>query len=221
MKNLFALIALVLAFAAPTFAQETIYPSTNRASNVELSDEELMEGYDRILRNQFKVDMRAAAIEDLSLTKEETTKFSNFWIGYEEELARIDRKRTRLIKNYREEMAEDDSAEDKEEERADFIEDYWETNIDAMEVRKDAFDRLEDLIGTDKALRFFVMEESYANQVARMRLQKLFENNRTVIFLSPMNMQSENSQQNMRSLNDSQPQRMETPKRMYKEKKNN
>ena len=214
MKNLFALIVLMLTVSAPVFAQETTYTTPNRGSDVQLSDEQLMENYQRVLKAQYNVDLRAAAIEDLGLSGEEADDFTDFWLGYGEELDRLDRKRTRLIKNFREEMAEDDSAKDEENERADFIENYWEINIDAMETRKDAFDVLEDIIGAERALRFFAMEENYANQVTRMRLQKMFEKQPTsIILLSPV--RSDSSSDTM-SPSTQQPAQMDTPKRMYK-----
>jgi hypothetical protein len=91
-------------------------------------------------------------------------------MDYMEEQAELMEDRREMVEKYRKELAENDSEEDKNEESAEFVEDYWQIDIDEMQLKNNYFDKLEDLIPYEKAMRFFDIEESYRSRIARAQL---------------------------------------------------
>ena len=124
------------------------------------------EDYSKYIDGRLKMDFRNETIKALGLTNDEITKFDPFLRNYMAQKEALLGKRMDLLEDFREEMAEDDSVENEEEDKADFTEDYWEIEIAEMELRKDQFDILEDLIDKDKAAKFFFWEDAIENRIA-------------------------------------------------------
>lgn len=154
MRSLLLLLALFLGAIPMVSAQQT---GTEK--------EHTVEDYETLIENHMKVKFRELAYKTLELTEDEIVKFDPLYSQYTEEKMKIVEKRSRLIENYKEEMKEDDDAKEKDEETAGFIENYWETQIKEMELQKDFFDRFEEVVSTDKAISFFLLEDRVQNRV--------------------------------------------------------
>lgn len=159
MKKLLIICALFLGSVPMVSAQQA---ST--------SPEPSPEDYERMIENHFKVEFRKMAYESLDLTKDEITKFDPLYNNYISQKMDIVDRRNKLINEYRDEMNEDDDAAEKEDERADFIENYWETQINEMELKKDYFDRFEDIVSNEKAVGFFLLEEKAQSRMEEINL---------------------------------------------------
>ncbi len=133
------------------------------ASNNKVSDEDIQ----RYVDAKLEIKYREATIEALELTKDEILAFDPIFKKYLDAKERMTEKKMRLLEDFREEMKEDDSVKNQNEDRADFIEDYWEVKIAESELRKDYFDILEDKIPVDKAAKFFLWEEMVEGQIRR------------------------------------------------------
>lgn len=157
MKNLFFVVLLCLGFAPMATAQDQ---NTNATT----------EDYRRLIKNHLEVDFRTFALESMELTQEEIIAFDPIYSEYMDAKSELMAKKRRLVAEYEEEMQEDDSQEDKTDETADFIENFWELKIDEMELRKDYFDGLEDKIGPIKAANFFLLEEAVYNRLQQQQL---------------------------------------------------
>lgn len=110
--------------------------------------------------NTFKVDYRQYTINVLDLTPEEITKFDPEFKKFMKQKAKHIERRMKMFADLREELAEDDSQKNEDEDRADFIEEYWEELIEEMDTKKDFFDRLEDEIPVQKAASFFFWDDA-------------------------------------------------------------
>jgi len=175
MKKLFTTLTLALAISAPSFAQQ---PVTNRAPDRGNNIEANAEDFDKITDSKIYVNSRGQAISVLGLDEEQTKDFTPIFLDYTRSKDALAERRTNLVREYREEMAEDDTAKDEENETADFIENYWEIDIAYMEMKKDFFDRLEDVITARKALDFFAMEDMFnarANRAVVMEMLPTYE----------------------------------------------
>lgn len=160
MKKL--LIAMLLCvFAFSTQAQ-------NNSNQVTQKD------YERMLRNEYKMEFREFAIKTLELSKEQILGFDPLYMSYMSEKNELAKEKYELLKEYSEEMAEDDSAEDKEDDRGDFLENYWEVEIKEMELKKDYFDRMEDKITADKAFGFFMLEDIAEHGIQKKMIEKRY-----------------------------------------------
>ncbi|MBC6993225.1 hypothetical protein QWY85_13750 [Neolewinella lacunae] len=167
-KYFTSLLLFLFVLAGSASAQEEMTkPSTNRGSDVATAED-----YQRIFKNSFNVELRALAIEALELDEKQTTAFTPIFLDYTQAKNGLMTRRTTLLDDYREEMKEDDTAEDEREETADFIENYWEIDIAEMELQKDYFDRFEDVITGEKALEFFALERMYQNRLNRTILME-------------------------------------------------
>lgn len=190
MKKFISTIALAAAIAAPTFAQtERVNTAINRSNDVTMNqtyDSQYSDDYTKLIRGQYEVDMRKLVIEALDMNKEEIMEFSPIFTNYMSDKKALMERRDMLVKEYGEEMAEDDTAQDEENETADFVENYWEVDIDEMELKKDYFDRLEDEIGTERALAFFDLEKMYSDRLQRMALLKTFPAQPVLYVLKPV-----------------------------------
>ncbi|PHI18666.1 hypothetical protein CEQ90_16940 [Lewinellaceae bacterium SD302] len=160
MKNLAlsALIAIgsftaVSAQTTPTTAVNNKAKATMTTSNLSDSD------FEKLIFNSYKVNFRSYAYDALDLTEKQITKLDPGFRSYMNATSELNKKRKNLVEEYNEEMAEDDTAKDEENETADFIENYWDLDIDQMELKKDYFDNFEDIIGYEKAMKFFILEE--------------------------------------------------------------
>lgn len=190
MKNLVAAIALALAVSAPAVAQnERINPAMDRASNVgtyDMDRDAYGDKYQKMVRARYEVDMRELIFNALDLNKEEITKITPLFTQYLSDRKKFSERREMLVKEYAEEMAEDDTAKDEANETGDFVENYWETKIDEMELKKDYFDRFEDIIGSARSLELFNIESMYANRISRMAMLKSLPNQPTLYLLEPV-----------------------------------
>ncbi len=179
MTKYLATLLLLVTMSIPAFSQtETIRKASNRASNLED-----MENYERMLKSQLNVDLRAVAINTLELDAKQISDFTPIYLDYVRSKESITARRNVLVNQYIEEMAEDDTRKDEMNETGDFIEDYWELKIADMELKKDYFDRLEDAITPMKALKFFEVEEMFNNRMNRIRLMETVP---TFILLEPV-----------------------------------
>lgn len=190
MKNLVAAITLALAVSAPAVAQnERITPAMDRASDVTSYDMDrtaYSDKYQKMVRGQYEVDMRKLVFESLHLNEMEITKMDPLFTQYLSDKQKFTQRREMLVKEYAEEMKEDDTAKDEANETGDFVENYWETKIDEMELKKDYFDRFEDIIGSARSLELFNIEGMYANRIARMAMLKSLPNQPTIYLLEPV-----------------------------------
>jgi hypothetical protein len=89
--------------------------------------------------------------------------------------------RANLVAEHREEMKEDNSPKSENNEIADFIENYWETEIAATELKKDYFDKLEDEIPYQKAMAFFSLEDAIRTRLQRMQMINVLPMSYTVV----------------------------------------
>ncbi|MEM1122811.1 MAG: hypothetical protein AAGJ18_20365, partial [Bacteroidota bacterium] len=121
--------------------------------------------WDRYFDAKLEMDFRLASIEEMKLTAEEIEEFNPLFDWYVDQKDRIFQDKIELMEEYVEEMKEDDDMEEKTEETSDFIEEYWEEEIQEAKLRKDFYDRLENRIPYYKAVQFFLMEETLENRV--------------------------------------------------------
>jgi hypothetical protein len=176
MKNLFSsFFALALA-STPIIAQQMT------PDQEELSEQEK---YERITEAKIKLDIRAQTIRTLELTTKETEKFTPIFLEYQKYQDQLEDRLDRVVNEYQEEAAEQNGMKSAENERADFIEDYWEVKIAELELKKDYFDRLEDEIGADRALKFFAMEDMYRSRAIRARIAEYIP---ALIVIEPVNL---------------------------------
>ena len=165
MKNFFLSLALIAAVSLPSHAQvvtPSILPVTNRGNDI--TEEE---GYERMLKNQYRVELRSLTGNALDFTSEEMEGFTPIFLEYMKYKNSLVERRNDLVKGYQAEMQENDTAKDEAEETAGFIENYLEVDIADMELQKDYFDKFEDVIGYEKALRFFQLERMFQDRINR------------------------------------------------------
>ena len=139
------------------------------------------EDYERLVDAAFKVDFRAFVIQQLDLSVAETEAFTPLYLEYMEQKAQILDRRAHLVAEFRDEMKEDNSLSSEREETAEFIENYWETDIAATELKKDFFDKMEDEIPYEKAIAFFNLEDAVRSRIQRMQLVDVIPMSYTVI----------------------------------------
>lgn len=182
-KNLVLVALLAFGMTAPALAQQDKTRNNDQGVPERMSQLDLMlgntnrdqyqvttEDYERLITAAFKVDFRAFAINRLDLSEEEIIAFTPIYMDYMAAKANILDQRANLVAEHREEMKEDNSESSEDNEIADFIENYWETDIDAAELKKDYFDKLEDEIPYQKAVAFFALEDAVRNRIERMQL---------------------------------------------------
>lgn len=187
MKKLFSTFLLLATFCIPATAQETTTKVTDRSSNVE---EATQEDYQRMMKSEVFVAVRAQAVNSLNLSEKETSGFTPLLMEYTKQKEALVDRRVRLVEKYADEMSEDDRIKDEMNETGDFIENYWEVDIAEMELKKDFFDRMEDVITPSKALRFFANEDMYNLRAKRSLLvEKLPE--MYILFPNPVTYQFE------------------------------
>lgn len=177
MKKFIPTLALTAVLAVPSFGQQT---TPNEATNANVTErttrvtdrasEVTADDYDRMYRNYRNVQMRATVIQSLQLSPDEIEGFTPLFLEYTAITSDTDTRRRALVAEYRDEMAEDDTAQDERNETADFVENYWELDIDQQERFKDLYDRLEDEIGPLRALEFFNIAKRTEARMDRARL---------------------------------------------------
>jgi len=128
--------------------------------------------YERMIENTFEVEFRELAIETLSLDEETIEEFTPLYLSYMESKAELIEERNQLIEEHKDEMSENQSKAQVDDETADFVENYWEIDIDEMQLKKNYFDQFEDIMTYKQAMRFFELEESFRSRIARAHLMK-------------------------------------------------
>lgn len=134
------------------------------------NNEVTAEDYERMIKNTFEVEFRELAIEVLGLEKAEIKEFTPIYLSYMEEKAELMDERNDLVKAHKEAMSENQSAAQIDDETADFVENYMEIDIDEMQLEKDYFDKFEDNMTYNQALRFFNLEKGFRSRIARAQL---------------------------------------------------
>lgn len=157
----------------PRFIEVGNIPSTDKFMNVnttgatsEKTDDITTEQYEEYIDNKLEVEFRNVTLKALDFTEDEIIAFDPIYLSYMKDKDAIFDRKMSLIKSYKEEMKEDDSASNQAEDRADFIEEYWEAHIASMDLSKEYFDRLEDAIPVKKAAKFFIWERAVENRIA-------------------------------------------------------
>ena len=117
------------------------------------------EDYERMIENHYKIDFREKAIKSMDLTKEEIIRFDPIYNDYVSRKRGIIDERFELLRNYQDLLHKFDDNRTDSEVTADFIENFWETQIAEMELKKDFFDRFEDVVSNEKAINFLLFEE--------------------------------------------------------------
>lgn len=176
----FALFAL-LSFCISSFTlgqQEMATGELTVVTNLESKSNTLStpkeDSYERMLDAFLKVEFREYAYEKLALNREQIIALDPIYLEYMNAKDDLFDQRMIMVRDYRLEMMEDDRIEDEREESADFVEDYWENRIAIDELRKNYFDRMEDVIPYEKALQFFMLEENAETQIMLARQSKFF-----------------------------------------------
>jgi len=168
MTKLFKSLALVLAVSLPAFAQQTVTKkAVNRGNDVTEMTEDRSEDFERVYDAKLRLNNYSTAVDILGLNTEQTEDFLPIFDGYYEDSRKIEDRRIAYVKEYADEMAEDDTARDEENETADFIENLMELDIDRLTLKKNTFDRLEDVVTVEKALAFFAKEDMINDRAKR------------------------------------------------------
>ncbi len=198
MKNSM-LTALAIVFAATTaFAQ--VQPQTNPQTQPQTTTSTTLnntnsdvtqEDYERMLRNAQNVAFRTYVIETLGFNEQEIRDFDPIYRDYMRDKNKLMQQRYELLDEYAEEIKEDDSAKNEEEDKADFLENYWEIEIAEAKMEKDYFDKLEDKVSTDDAFSFFMLED-----IAEGGITKYYIERRYVPFVIEMEKPSTGSTDN-------------------------
>jgi len=152
MKKLLTVTLMLLCAINFVFAQ---LPTAN--------SEATMEDYERYIDQRLEMNFRLNAMKSIELTPEEINAFNPVFDNYIAAKDRLSEKKFNILEEYAEEMEEEDDADDQAEETSDFIEDYWEAEIAEMELKKDYYDILENKIPYQKAIDFFLYEETVEN----------------------------------------------------------
>lgn len=121
--------------------------------------------YNRYLDARMEMDMRLVAIKELNLTSEEINQFNPVFDSYMAAKDKLSEKKFDLFDEYVEEIQEEEDKDDRAEETSDFIEDYWELEIEEKKLRKDYYDQMENVIPYQKAAEFFLFDETVENRI--------------------------------------------------------
>lgn len=154
MKKLLTVTLLLLCALSITFAQ--VSPTKSDAT---------IEDYERYIDKKLEMNFRLSAMDAINLTAEEINVFNPVFDNYIKAKDRLSEKKFKILEKYTEEMEDEEDADDQAEETSDMIEDYWETEIAEMELKKDYYDILENKIPFQKAIDFFLYEETVENNM--------------------------------------------------------
>lgn len=166
-KKILVPFLFAMCFSISAFAQINTTATADMSDKAEMNadDKVTTNDYERLLDAYLRVSFREYAYETLELTAEQIKAVDPLYMEYMRDRAELNDKRIKLMEDYNEERMENDRAEDEAEEAAEYVEDYWEINIDEQQLRKETFDRMEDDITYQKAFEFFLLEETIANRV--------------------------------------------------------
>lgn len=152
MKNIFVLTLLLLGAITITFAQ---VPAENPAVSIE--------DYNRYIDKRMEMNFRLSAMEAMNLTPTEINTFNPIFNKYATAKDRLSAEKFNNLEAYLKDIEKEEDKDDIAEAKTDFIEDFWETEIAEMELKKDYFDVMEDKIPYQKAIDFFLFEETLEN----------------------------------------------------------
>lgn len=158
MNKLSFIIMILLGSMTFAFAQET------------KKSDATQEDYEKLIENSLDVQFRNYAIETMGLNAEDTEAFDPIYRDYMRDKGKLIEKKYKMIDEYKEEMAEDDRRKDELNETGEFIEDFWQIDIDMAQMRNNYYDKLENKIGPFKAMEFFLIEQSAENRMQTIRL---------------------------------------------------
>lgn len=128
------------------------------------------EKYDQYFEAKAEMDFRNYILEALDLNSDEIKAIDPLLRDYLNARVDLSENKINLVEDYQEEMKEDDRLADEREETSDFIENYWEASIAEIELKKNYFDRFEDVIAYEKALAFFMLEDEVQYQILKKSL---------------------------------------------------
>jgi len=138
--------------------------------NAQDDKEATAKDYERMIETTFKVEFRELVIETLELDEATIEEFTPLYLNYMESKAELIDERNQLIEEHKGEMSENQSKAQVDDETADFVENYWEIDIDEMQLKKDYFDQFEDIMTYRQAMQFFELEEGFRSRIARAQL---------------------------------------------------
>jgi hypothetical protein len=149
MKRLLTLLVLAIGVTPVVQAQEMASATDS--------------DYERMMEKRLEVNFRNYAIKSLALTASEISAFDEIFMEYMNDKDDIIDSKYSLLDKYVGSLDADKKMGG--EKIADFIEDYWETEIDEMQIEKDYFDLLENELGVEKATNFFLLEDAIQNRL--------------------------------------------------------
>lgn len=138
-----------------------------QAQNDEVTEEE----YQHLIKNKLQMEFRNSAIEALKLSEDQIVELDPLLQEYLDDRTELITKKYKLLKEYKDKTAGDATVSD--DKTAEFIEDYWELDIDVMKRKKAFFDMMEDVIPTKKAASFFLLEEMAQNQLKQSMMTRV------------------------------------------------
>jgi len=128
-------------------------------------DNTAQKDWNRYIDKRLKMDFRAAAIEEMSLTPEEVEIFDPLFKQYMDDKDKRTEKKFKLIDKYSAKISKEKKEKKVAEEISDFIEDYWEAEIAEMKLKEAYFDKMENKLPYTKVARFFLLEEAVENRM--------------------------------------------------------
>lgn len=165
---LMAVCSMGLLFTASAQVRQTSSTSDNGMNQVTQQD------YEWMLQAQNQVAFRTYVINTLNLSEQQIKDFDPMYADYMKAKNELAKKKTKLINDYIDEIAENDSPRNEENDKEEFMEDYLELQVDESKLRKETFDRMEDKITADNAFGFFMIEDMVANDYYKNMLQRIF-----------------------------------------------
>lgn len=131
------------------------------------------EKYERYFESKMEMDFRKFAITSLELDSEEIIEFDPLFREYMNKRVEFAENKVELAKDYRDEMAADNSMKKKSKETTHFIEDFWAESIDELDLKRQYFTRFANAISYEKALNFFLLEDEMEYQILRQALAEI------------------------------------------------
>lgn len=159
---------MCLLFTANAQMHTTSTTTSKGMTNVSDAD------YEHLLQANNEVAFRTYVINNLALTEQQIKDFDPMYADYMKSKNEIAMKKTKLLNDYVEEMAENDSPRNEENDKEEFMEDYLELQVAESKLRKECFDRMEDKITADKAFGFLMLEDMVSNDYYQTIVSRKF-----------------------------------------------
>lgn len=129
--------------------------------------------YQRFFEERLKMNFRNTMLEALELSKQEIIDLEPLLDEYMDKRVDLAEEKLQLAEEYTAALEKADTDSERNDEKADFVEDFWEYEIEEMELKKRYFDRFEDQISYRKAMQFFLLEDEIQYRITRPYLIKL------------------------------------------------